>query len=312
MTTDAVTGATSYTGRFIAERLLSEGRTVIDLTRSPHAPRPVDEAISTAALDFDDPDGLREVLAGVDTLYNTFWIRFERGPITYQWAIERSRILFAAAERAGVRRVVHLSVINAAHDAPTAYFRAKATVEDILTGSGVSYAVLRPTVTFGPGDILLNNLAWTLRRLPLFGIPGDGRYPIQPVHVQDIAEIAVRAGSGAGDTVVDAAGPDIFSFRDFVALGREAVGGRARIVPVPVAAALMAGRLIGLVVRDVVLTRDEVTELQAGLMRSEAPPTGTIRLADWLAGKADAVGRRWASELDRHFRRPVAIPSAER
>jgi uncharacterized protein YbjT (DUF2867 family) len=302
MTTDAVTGATSYTGRFIAERLAGEGRTVVDLTRSPHIPHPLGERVTSAVLDFKDPDQLARALDGVNTLYNTFWIRFECGHTTYPWAIERSRTLFAAARRAGVRRIVHISVINAAHDAPTAYFRAKATVEDELIGSGVSYAIVRPTVTFGPGDILLNNLAWTLRRLPVFGIPGDGRYPIQPVHVHDIADIALRAGSIAGDTVVDAAGPDVFSFREFVGVVRRAVGSRARIAPVPVAAALIAARLIGLVVHDVVLTRDEVTELQAGLMRSGTRPMGTIRLAEWLAGNADTIGRRWASELDRHFR----------
>lgn len=302
MTTDAVTGATSYTGRFIAERLVGEGRTVVDLTRSPRIPHPLGEAVSSSVLDFDHPDELARALVGVDTLYNTFWIRFERGDRTYPWAIERSRTLFAAAQRGGVRRIVHISVINAAHDAPTAYFRAKATVEDELIGSGVSYAIVRPTVTFGPVDILLNNLAWTLRRLPAFGIPGGGRYPIQPVHVDDIADIALHAGSTAGDTVVDAAGPDVFSFREFVEVVRRAVGSRARIAPVPVAAALIAARLIGLVVHDVVLTRDEVTELQAGLMRSDTQPMGTIRLADWLAGNADTVGRQWASELDRHFR----------
>lgn len=307
MTTDAVTGATSYTGRFIAERLVAAGRSVLDLTRIPRVPHPLGEAASSAPLDFDHPDRLAHALDGVDTLYNTFWIRFERGPITHQWAIERSRILFAAAQRAGVRRIVHISVINAAHDAPTAYFRAKATVEDALIGAGVSYAIVRPTVTFGPGDILLNNLAWTLRRLPLFGIPGDGRYPIQPVHIHDIADLAVRAGSLTDDMVVDAAGPDTFSFREFVALVREAVGSRAWIVPMPVGAALLAAGLIGLVVRDVVLTRDEVTELQARLMCSADPPAGTTRLADWLAANADTLGRRWASELDRHFRRPPPV-----
>ena len=307
MTTDAVTGATSYTGRFIAERLVAAGRSVLDLTRSPRVPHPLGEAASSAALDFDHPDRLAQALDGVHTLYNTFWIRFERGPFTYAWAIERSRILFAAAKRAGVRRIVHISVVNAAHDAPTAYFRAKATVEDALTGSGVSYAILRPTVTFGPSDILLNNLAWTLRRLPVFGIPGDGRYPIQPVHVHDIADLAVRTGSLSDTVVMDAAGPDIFSFREFVALVREAIGSRAWAVSMPVSAALVAARVIGLVAHDVVLTRDEVTELQARLMCSAAPPAGTIRLADWLAANADGLGRRWASELDRHFRRPLPV-----
>jgi uncharacterized protein YbjT (DUF2867 family) len=303
MTTDAVTGATSYTGRFIAERLVAAGHSVIDLTRRTAVPHPLGESARSASLEFDHPERLEETLRGVDTLYNTFWIRFERGAITYPWAVNRSRILFAAASRAGVRRVVHISVINAAHDAPTAYFRAKATVEDALIGSGLSYAIVRPTVTFGSGDILLNNLAWTLRHLPVFGIPGDGRYPIQPVHIDDIADLAVRAGPPTDPIIVDAAGPDTFTFREFVALVREAIGSRAWIVPMPVDAALLAARLIGVGVRDVVLRRDEVTELEAGLMRSTAPPTGTVRLADWLAANADTLGRHWSNELDRHFRR---------
>lgn len=304
MATHAVTGATSFTGRSIAERLLSAGHEVRDLTRSSLTPHPLGAAAVSVALDFDQPGHLAAQLEGVDTLFNTFWIRFERGPITYAWAIERSRILFAAARSAGVRRVVHISVINAAADAPTAYFRAKAVVEEALIGSGISHAIVRPTVTFGPGDVLLNNLAWTLRRLPVFGIPGDGRYPIQPVHVDDIAELAVRVGEANDPITVDAAGPNTFSFREFVALVREAIGSRTWIVPMPVELALLAAGGIGLVVRDVVLRRDEVTELQARLMHSTAPPEGRIRLADWLAANADGLGRRWSSELDRHFRRP--------
>lgn len=303
MVTDAVTGATSYTGRFIAERLVASGRRVIDLTRDPRAPHPLGELAVSAALDFDHPDLLTRTLEGVDTLYNTFWIRFERGPITYGWAVERSQVLIDAAERAGVRRIVHLSVINAARDAPTAYFRAKAAVEESLTRSGVPSAIVRPTVTFGPGDILVNNLAWTLRRLPIFGIPGDGMYPIQPVHIDDIADLAVQVGSMTDRRVVDAAGPDTFTFNEFVTLVRDAVGSRAMVVHLPVWAALAGASLIGLVVRDAVLKRDEVTELRSKLMVSAEPPTGAVRLADWLARHSDTLGRRWASELDRHFRR---------
>ena len=286
MTTHAVTGATSFTGRFIAERLAEGGHEVRNLTR----------------LELADGDRLAAALAGTDTLYNTFWIRFERGAITYDWAIQRSRLLFQAARRAGVRRIVHISVINASHDAPTAYFRAKAVVEDALTSSGISHAIVRPTVTFGPGDILVNNLAWTLRRLPAFGIPGDGRYPIQPVHVEDVARVAVRAGEMAEDITLDAGGPDVFTFNEFVALVRGAIGSRALLVHLPVAASLAAAGVIGLVVRDVVLTKHEVTELRERLMYSRQPPAGSIRLEDWLGANADGLGRRWASELDRHFR----------
>jgi uncharacterized protein YbjT (DUF2867 family) len=286
MTMYSVTGATSFTGRFIASRLTEAGYQVRNLARADTA----------------DPDRMAAALDGTDTLYNTFWIRFERGPITYPWAIERSRQLFDAARRAGVRRIVHISVINASHDAPTAYFRAKAVVEDALRASGVGHAIVRPTVTFGPGDILVNNLAWTLRRMPAFGIPGDGRYPIQPVHVDDVAEVAVRAGGMAEDVTLDAGGPDIFAFDEFVALVRHAIGSRALVVHLPVVASLAAARLIGFVVRDVVLTRHEVTELRQRLMFSAQPPSGTIRLADWLTANADGLGRHWANELDRHFR----------
>jgi uncharacterized protein YbjT (DUF2867 family) len=288
MTTLAVTGASSFTGRFIAQRLVAAGHEVRNLTRAV----------------LGDPDQLHAALDGSDTLYNTFWIRFEHGPITYAWAIERSRMLFEAARRAGVRRIVHISVINASRDAPTAYFRAKAVVEEALVATGLSHAIVRPTVTYGPGDILVNNLAWTLRRLPAFGIPGDGRYPIQPVHVEDVAEVAVRAGGLTENVTVDAGGPDVFAFDDFVALVRQAVGSRALIVHLPVGASLAAAGLIGLVVRDVVLTRHEVIELRQRLMFSAQPPAGTVRLADWLTANADGLGRRWANELDRHFRKP--------
>ena len=303
MTTNAVTGATSYTGRFIAQRLVADGRRVIDLSRDARPEHPLGELATSARLEFDQPDRLARTLDGVDTLYNTFWIRFERGPITYEWAVDRSRTLIAAARRAGVRRFVHISVINASHDAPTAYFRAKAAVEQILAESGIGYAIVRPTVTFGPGDILVNNLAWTLRRLPLFGIPGDGQYPIQPVHIDDIADLAVRVGSVDESVTVDAAGPDIFTFNEFVAVVRRAIGSRARLIHLPVWAALAGARVIGLAVRDVVLTRDEVIELESRLMLSAEPPTGRVRLADWLTQNADTIGRTWASELDRHFRR---------
>jgi uncharacterized protein YbjT (DUF2867 family) len=282
----SVTGATSFTGRFIASRLAEAGYQVRNLARA----------------DLADPDRMAAALDGSDTLYNTFWIRFERGPITYSWAIDRSRQLFDAARRAGVRRIVHISVISASHDAPTAYFRAKAVVEDALRASGVGHAIVRPTVTFGPGDILVNNLAWTLRRLPIFGVPGDGRYPIQPVHVEDVAEIAVRAGGMTEDVTLDAGGPDIFTFDEFVATVRHAIGSRALLVHLPVAVSLAAASFIGLVVRDVVLTRHEVTELRERLMVSAQAPSGTIHLAEWLVANAESLGRRWSNELDRHFR----------
>ena len=311
MPTDAVTGATSYTGRFIAELLRERGRTVLNLTRRAGAPEvgrsgpPAAHRDGPLLRDVPFPSSLAALtrsLGGVDTLYNTHWIRFERGAATYDRAIATSRTLLEAARAAGVRRFVHISVIHAAHDAPTGYFRAKAELEDLVRTLAPNYAIVRPTVSFGPGDILVNNLAWTLRRVPIFGIPGDGRYPIQPVHVGDIARIAVEAGDAPENLTVDAAGPEALTFDEFVNVVRDAVGSRSRVVHVPVPVALLAARAIGVLVRDVVLRHDEVTELRAGLMASDDPPLGRIVFSDWVREQADELGRRWASELDRHYR----------
>lgn len=302
MPTDAVTGATSYTGRFIAGQLLKHGRGVVNLTRRPRT-AVTGSTMRDVLFPPSSPLDLNRSLAGIDTLYNTHWIRFERGGRTYARAIETTQVLLESARAAGVRRVVHVSVINASHQAPTAYFRAKARVEDLVRTLAPSHAIVRPTVTFGPGDILVNNLAWTLRRAPVFGIPGDGRYPIQPVHVEDIARIAVDAGEAMANLLLDAAGPDRFTFDGFVRSVREAVGSRALILHLPVEVTLMAARVLGYLVRDVVLTRDEVIELEAGLMASDESPLGRIRFTDWVREHADELGRRWTSELDRHYRR---------
>ena len=301
---DAVTGAFGFTGRAIAEQLVAAGREVVTLTNHPKSSHGLSGRISVASLDFGRLEALVGALRGVDTLYNTYWVRFPRGSVSFERALRETAVLFAAAREAGVRRVVHVSVVKADPAAPTAYVRAKAAAERMLTESGLSHAIVRPTLTFGPGDILVNNLAWTLRRLPVVGIPGDGRYPIQPVHVDDVARLAVEAGSAAEDVTLDAAGPDTFAYRDLVEAVREAVGSRARPVRVPPLVMLATAGLLGLAVRDIVLTRDEIRELMSGLLVSDAPPSGRIRFSDWVASNADRLGRRYASELVRHYARP--------
>jgi NADH dehydrogenase len=147
-------------------------------------------------------------------------------------------------------------------------------------------------------------MAWSLRRLPVFGIPGDGRYRVQPVHVDDVAVLCIRLGSGAEHVEIDAAGPETFTFDELVRLVKSAVRGRALLAHMPVALVLAATRLLGLVVRDVVLTRDEIRELMESLLTSAANPGGTTPtgFSEWLAANADDVGRRWSSELQRNFR----------
>jgi uncharacterized protein YbjT (DUF2867 family) len=296
---DVVTGAFSYTGRHIAEALLARGRRVRTLTRRPDPSHPLAARVEVASLAFDDR--LVETLSGVDTLYNTYWIRFERAGATFDGAVENTSALFRAARRAGVRRVVHVSVANPDVGSPFPYFRGKARTEEALRAAGISHAIVRPTLVFGPNDILVNNIAWGLRHVPLFLVPGEGRYEVQPVSVYDTARICVQAGAVDDELIVDAAGPDRWTYLDFVHLVARAIGSRAWIRRCPTSLALTAARVAGTFVRDVVVTRDELEALGSGLLVSQQPPLGTERFEPWLTANADALGRRYTSELARNF-----------
>lgn len=297
---DVVTGAFSYTGRHIAEALLERGRSVRTLTRRPDPSHPLAPRVEVAPLAFDD--SLVESLRGADTLYTTYWVRFERGRATFDRAVSNIAVLLDAAARAGVRRIVHVSVANPDERSPFPYFRGKAQAEALVRASGLSHAIVRPTLVFGPEDVLVSDIAWILRRMPLFLVPGDGRYEVQPVSVGDTARICVEAGAAFGDMVVDAAGPERFAFEPFVRLIAAAVESRARIRTAPARVALAASRMLGLLVRDVVLTRDEVEALMAGLLVSDEPARGRDRFEDWLSESASTLGRSYQSELRRNFR----------
>lgn len=299
---DVVTGAFGFTGRYIAQRLLSMGRRVRTLTGHPDRPNPFGDRVSVIPFQFDNPRELTKSLEGAATLYNTYWIRFPHGRVGFQSAVENTKALIQAAEAAGVRRLVHLSITNASEDSRLAYFRGKALVEQAITRSRLSWAILRPTVIFGAEDILINNLAWLLRRFPVFAVPGSGRYRLQPVFVEDLAELAVNEARHETNVLLDAVGPEAYAFTDLVRLMAGAVRSRARIVHVRPALALLLSRLVGYVVQDVLLTRDELEGLMKDLLVSDSPPTGRTSLRRWLSESADRVGIRYASELGRHYR----------
>jgi nucleoside-diphosphate-sugar epimerase len=296
---DVVTGAFSYTGRAIAEQLLAAGRRVRTLSRTSAPPGSPIEAVPYS---FGDPQRLRCDLAGAEVLYNTYWIRFDRGALTFDHAVANTLELWRCAREAGIRRVVHVSVTNASETSPLPYFRTKARLERELPHCARSWAVVRPTWIFGPNDILVNNIAWGLRRLPAFPVPGDGRYRVQPVSVGDVARICIDAGSADGDVRVDAAGPDTFTFADVLGLVRDAVGCRTPIINVPPRFAVALAHVVGKARQDVLLTPEEVAGLMSNLLTSEDPPLGRDRLREWLAANATGLGRRYVSELARNYR----------
>jgi uncharacterized protein YbjT (DUF2867 family) len=299
---DVVTGAFSFTGRFIAQHLLAGGRRVRTLTNHPQRPGATDIEVDVAPLQFTDHAALVEGFRGADVFYNTYWVRFRHGGIGFGDAVANTRILMSAAAEAGVRKVVHISVSNPSIDSHLDYYAGKARTEEIVRESGMQWAVVRPTLIFGPGDILINNIAWLLRTMPFFVIPARGTYRVQPVAGDEVAEIASWAAAQLENVVVDAAGPEIMSYADLVNSVAVAVRRRPRIFFMAPSLALLAGDVVGLLMRDVMLTRQELEGLMEERLVSSEPPRGTHRVDDWLLKSSQTLGRKYASELDRHFR----------
>ena len=297
-----VTGAFGYTGKYIAQRLLDRGETVRCLTRNPTSFSPFGDRVERHPLDFDDIGQLIRSLEGADTLYNTFWIRFSRGTVDHDLAVRNTRTLVDAARNAGVRRIVHISITGASSASSLTYFRGKGLVEDYIRNSGLAYSVIRPTLIFGMEDILINNIAWFLRRFPVFPVAGGGDYPVQPVYVDDVAQLAVESSSAEGQVAIDAVGPEIYTFKDLVQQIRSTTGGRAIVVSLPPPLVLASAQMMGLAVRDVVLTREEIDGLMSGHLVSQDLPTAQTRLTDWMRDHRDTLGRHYASELARHYR----------
>jgi len=302
----AVTGAFGYSGLHLSTLLLERGARVCSLTGHPDRPDPFGGRVEVRRFQFEDPAQLRAALADVKVLYNTYWVRFAHGTTTHARAVEHSRRLFRAAAEAGVERVVHVSITNPSLDSPLPYFKGKAEVEQALAASGLSHAILRPAVFFGGRDVLINNIAWLLRRLPVFGI-APGRYGLQPIHVEDMARLSAEQGESRTTITLDAVGPEALGFDELVHLVRRAVGSRALVTTVPPWFLLLASRLLQAVVGDVVLTSDEVVGLTSNLLVSSGPATGTTRFSDWLGQNAAGLGLAWASELERHFNPSPAV-----
>ncbi len=297
---DVVTGAYGYSGAAIAARLLAVGRRVRTLTGHPDR-APAGTVIETYPLDFTDPAGLADSMRGAHTLFNTYWVRFAHGTINHDLAVANSRVLFRAAARAGVHRVVHVSITHASPDSPYSYFRGKALAEQALAEIDVPYAIARPAILFGQGGVLINNIAYLLRHLPIFAIGGDGSYRVRGIHIRDLAELCVTLGTHHDIVTVDAVGPDRPTFRDIVRTIRTAVGSRSLLMPVPAGLLTGTARLLGWALHDTLLTSDEYHAMVDGLADSDAPTTGRIHFSDWIAKHGAELGLHYANELDRHY-----------
>lgn len=294
-----VTGAFGFSGKYIAGHLLDAGFEVRTLTNSPNRANPFGGKIKAFPFNFDNPEKLIESLKGASVIYNTYWVRFNHPDFTYAGAVENTLKLFEASKKAGIKRIVHISIVNPCEDSPFEYFRDKAKLERVLIESGISYAILRPALLFGKEDILINNIAWFLRKFPVFAVFGDGNYRLQPIYVDDLAKLAVEQGQKDENCIIDAIGPEIFTYRGLVEEIGKAIGKQRRVISIPSAPGYFVGWLIGKIMKDVTITHDEIEGLMAGLLCTDSPPVGEIRLTDWLKKNSSTIGIRYHNELAR-------------
>lgn len=294
-----VTGAFGYSGKYIARQLLEAGYQVRTITNSPARVNPFGDKVKAYPFNFDNPQRLIDTLSGASVLYNTYWVRFNHPGFTYSTAVNNTRTLFDAARKAGIKRIVHVSITNPSEDSPLEYFSSKAKLERTLIESGLTYAILRPAVLFGKEDILINNIAWFLRKFPVFGVFGDGYYRLQPIYVDDLARLAVEQGQRTENVIINAIGPETFTYRGLVEEIGRIIGKRRPIISIPPAVGYLLGSFVGKIVGDVTITRDEIEGLMAGLLYTDSLPSGTTRLTDWAGENASSLGIRYASELAR-------------
>jgi uncharacterized protein YbjT (DUF2867 family) len=299
----AVTGALGYSGRYIAVRLLAAGHQVMTLTNSIGRENPFGDKVRAMPFHFDQPGLLRESLRGVDVLINTYWVRFNHRLFSHEEAVANTKVLFQAAKDAGVHRIVHVSITNPDINSDLPYFRGKAELESALGSLGVSYCILRPTVLFGKEDVLINNIAWSLRHLPVFGVFGSGDYKLQPIYVDDLAQAAVERIEGNQNEIINAIGPETFTYRELAETIKRTLGLKRLIIGVPPTIGYWGCRVVGLFVRDVVITREEILGLTEGRLFVDASPLGTTKLTDWIQEHKDTLGRHYTSELARRVDR---------
>lgn len=302
-----VTGAFGFSGKYIAQRLLNKNIPVKTFTNSINRKNDFKNKIIVSPYHFEDTEKMANELAGVSVLYNTYWVRFNHKTFLHSEAVDNTLKLFEAAKKAGVKRIVHTSITNPDKNSKFEYFAGKAVLEEALINSGISYSILRPAVLFGKEDILINNIAWMIRKFPVFGMFGDGKYRLQPIFVEDFADLAVAQGAKTENIIIDAIGPETFSYKELVKIISKIILGKERMIfSMPDEIAYWISKIVGAIKGDVLVTREEIKSLKADLLYTDSQSTAKTKLSEWLEINKNTVGKVYANELKRRKDRTIA------
>jgi len=311
--TAAITGANSYTGRYISKILLASTDTnfkIRNLTNSPNRKHDLGEkAFETMPLAYHDTSQMAKILEGTDVLFNTYWVRYnDYKGITREQSIQNSKNIVDAAKMAGVKKIVYSSHTQTSLDSPLQYIRGKAEVEQYIRESGLEYGFVKPCCIFGdtPDEsIVINNISYFMRTFPVFPVSGDASsYHLQPVHVRDLAELMVDCATDPAKTSheVDAVGHK-FTVNELLTTIKDTLGLRRLIVNhVPIDVCYYGTKPIDLIFNDKFIERDDLLLMSSGITCSLEPPTGKRKLTDFLEKYKDTIGRRYISSNARYYK----------
>ncbi|QJR12473.1 hypothetical protein DSM104443_03559 [Usitatibacter rugosus] len=266
--TIALVGGTGFVGRALGERLTERGKALRVLTRrltnaSSLLIYPMMDVRVGNSLDVEF---LSRAFDGVDAVVNLAGILHERGGQTFQSVhVDLPRRLANACRAAGVRRMVHMSALGAAENAPSEYLRSKALGEKAVVqgaGDGIGVTIVRPSVIFGRHDAFVNRFAAMARVFPVIPLPGaEARF--QPIWVEDVARVIALAlddGGTAGKSY-NLCGPKPYALREIVELAALYSGHPRRVIAVPD----WAARLQAAVLEHLpgpLLTRDNLRSME--------------------------------------------------
>ncbi len=251
----AVTGANGFVGRHVIPRLRARGHDVRALiSERPGAekelPGPDGGMLDVRRADVRKPESLRGAFDGIDAVIHTVAVPTERKQTFAEVNVAGVAHVIAEARRAGVRRIVHMGALGADPASPYPYLRSKGEGEALVTGSGIAYVVLQPSLLFGEGDDFFPRLAFSLM-FPVVPVPGDGKARFQPLHVDDIAEALVAAVERPEISGVhQIGGAEPVTYDEMLAETMRATGKRRPTLHVPVPLMKPPAVLMGLVMSD--------------------------------------------------------------
>lgn len=297
-----VAGGTGFTGTYVVRNLLSNGENKISVLSShPRRSHEFAQGIEVNPYNFGQYDEMVKNFRDADCFINTYWVRLNFRNSSFREAVRNSQKLVDACKESGVKRIVHISVANPSHDYAYEYYRGKMEVEDYIRKSGISYAILRPTLLFGDEEILVNNITWLIRKYGFFFIFGDGKYKVTPVFVNDVAREVVRQSQLEENVTEDVVGPESYAFEEIVKLIARETGNKLRIYHLSTFFMSPVCGLLSLLRHDTVVTPEELRVVIDNKLYSGSEPLGMTKFSTWVKENSEKFGKEYHSEVERHF-----------